>query len=105
VAFYLGREDLTSYRSKEIHLLCHKLKELPRAVVLLTHRNSLRGLCHALPPEVKVVEQHHFGLMPVSWLPRGAGQQVPHLLGDTALGLCDLVVVERRPSAYPPSLR
>ena len=43
VAFYLGREDLPSYRSKEVHLLCRKLKEQPRTVVLLTHRSSLRG--------------------------------------------------------------
>jgi len=103
VAFYLGREDLPSYRSKEIHLLCHKLKQQPRTVVLLTHRNSLRGLCHALPPELKVVERQHFGLTPVSWLPRDPAKQLAHVLGDTALGLCDLVVVEWRGPAQPPS--
>src|SRR5262249_40023107 len=38
VAFYLGREDIPNYRSKEMLALCARMKESPRTVVLLTHR-------------------------------------------------------------------
>jgi 4-amino-4-deoxy-L-arabinose transferase-like glycosyltransferase len=96
VAFYLGREDLPSFRSKEMHLLCAKLRERPRTVLLLAHRHSLASLRQALPPELKVVHATRFALVPPRGLPRPLGQTFVRLLGETALGLCDLVVVERR---------
>jgi hypothetical protein len=48
VAFYLGRDDLRSYRSKETHLLVAYLQQHPRTVVLFSHRHSLHGLQQAL---------------------------------------------------------
>jgi hypothetical protein len=96
VAFYLGREDLPSFRSKEMHLLCARLCERPRTVLLLTHRHSLAGLRQALPPELRIVRATRFSLTAPHGLPRPAGQTFVRLMGETALGLCDLVVVERR---------
>jgi hypothetical protein len=103
VAFYLGREDMPSFRSKEVHRLCAKLKEHPRAVVLLTHRHSLRGLRQALPPELKVVRATRFALAPPSWLPRAYRSAFVRLLGETALGMCDLAVIERRDTTAAPA--
>jgi 4-amino-4-deoxy-L-arabinose transferase-like glycosyltransferase len=96
VAFYLDREDMPSFRSKEVHLLCARLAERPRTVVLLTHRSSLRGLRQALPPTLKVTSTTHFGLAAPHILPRSLRQPFVRLLGETALGLCDLAVIERR---------
>jgi hypothetical protein len=48
VAFYLQRDDLRSYRSKETHLLVGFLQNQPRTVVLFSHRHSLKGLEQAL---------------------------------------------------------
>jgi 4-amino-4-deoxy-L-arabinose transferase-like glycosyltransferase len=101
VAFYLGREDMPSFRSKEMHLLCAKLRERPRTVLLLTHRHSLPGLRQALPSDLKVVRVTHFGLAAPCGLPRSAGQTFVRLMGETALGLCDLAVVERRYERIP----
>jgi hypothetical protein len=57
VAFYLGRDDLKSFRSKETHLLVRFLKEQPPTVVLFTHRHSLKGLQQAMEtmaPELQI---------------------------------------------------
>src|SRR5262249_48839844 len=48
VAFYLGRDDLCSYRSKETAALVKRLSRQPRTVVLFTHRHSPEGLERAL---------------------------------------------------------
>jgi 4-amino-4-deoxy-L-arabinose transferase-like glycosyltransferase len=71
VAFYLGRDDLRSYRSKQAHLLIQELLEQPATVVLFSHRHSLQGLSGMLPPALRV-----------SWA--------------APLGLCDMAVIERR---------
>src|SRR5262249_10894135 len=52
VAFYLGRDDLRGFRSKQIDPLRVALQERQRSVVLFTHRHSLRAFRQALPPEV-----------------------------------------------------
>lgn len=70
VAFYLGRDDLKSFRSKHTHLLVEDLLKEPRTVVLFGHRNSLTTLSLNLPPELRLVR-------------------------PTKLGLCDMAVVER----------
>jgi hypothetical protein len=57
VAFYLGRDDLKSFRSKETHLLIRFLKEQPRTVILFSHRHSLKGLRQAMEtmaPELQI---------------------------------------------------
>jgi 4-amino-4-deoxy-L-arabinose transferase-like glycosyltransferase len=48
VAFYLGRDDLRSFRSKETHVLVGFLQQHRRTVVLFSHRHSLKGLQQAL---------------------------------------------------------
>src|SRR5262249_17793509 len=62
VSFYLRRDDLRNYRSKEIEDLRTLVRKNPRTVVLCTHRHSLRGLKELLPPEVCVVESVHLDL-------------------------------------------
>jgi hypothetical protein len=44
VAFYLERDDLCSYRSKETAALVQHLSRQPRTVILFTHRHSAQGL-------------------------------------------------------------
>jgi len=48
VAFYLGRDDIHTYRSKETHLLVGFLQQHPGTVVLFAHRHSLGGFQQAL---------------------------------------------------------
>jgi hypothetical protein len=95
-AFYLGRDDLRNFRSKDIEELRTELRAHPRTVVLLTHRHSLRGLRELLPPELAIVDEAHFGLGKVAGMPDWVSKRVQQLAGETALGLCDIAVVERR---------
>jgi 4-amino-4-deoxy-L-arabinose transferase-like glycosyltransferase len=96
VAFYVGRDDMRSYRSKEINPLIRCMQQHPRTILLLTHRHSLQALRYALPRELRVVEQQHFGLSPLSQLPDALAEKLTWWMGETSLGLCDLVVIERR---------
>jgi 4-amino-4-deoxy-L-arabinose transferase-like glycosyltransferase len=61
VSFYLGRDDLRIFRSKEIGSLLEYLFERPRTVVLFAHRHSPDSLRHALPPGLRLT-----GLTPMS---------------------------------------
>src|SRR5262249_28859156 len=63
--------------------------------ILCTHRHSLNGLRQALPPNVRLVDETHFGLGDPPWLPRRLSQKFVLLAGETALGLADLAVAER----------
>ena len=96
VGFYFERADLRGFRSHDIEELRTALRENPRTVVLCTHRHSLRALHEALPPELQIVDETHFGLVQSTWLPGWLDAKLAHWLGDTALGLCDAAVVERR---------
>jgi len=96
-AFYVGRDDLQSYRSKQTHLLVRFLQERRRTVLLLTHRHSLQGLRFALTPDLQVVDVRHLGLSAIPGLPEKLTQQLTWFMGETSLGLCDIAVVERRP--------
>jgi 4-amino-4-deoxy-L-arabinose transferase-like glycosyltransferase len=71
VAFYLGRDDFRSYRSKETPSLVEFLRARPRVAVLCSHRHSLEQLVQTLPPELGVVR-------------------------TAPLGPCAMAVVERR---------
>jgi hypothetical protein len=104
VSFYLGRDDLRSYRSKDIEDLRALVRAGPRTVILCTHRHSLRGLRELLPPEVRIVDEVHFGLRDIPGVPRAVMKPLTLLMGETALGLCDVAVVERPPrrGAPPP---
>jgi 4-amino-4-deoxy-L-arabinose transferase-like glycosyltransferase len=62
VAFYLGRSDFRTYRSKQIDELIHALKQRPRSVILFAHRNSPQTLAHHLPRHLRIVERKPLGL-------------------------------------------
>jgi 4-amino-4-deoxy-L-arabinose transferase-like glycosyltransferase len=62
VAFYTGRDDFHSYRSKEMAQLLHFLQHQERAVVLLSHRHSLEQLRKTLPPRLHVTRSAPLGL-------------------------------------------
>jgi hypothetical protein len=95
VAFYLGRSDLRNYRSKDIEELRSLVRGRSRTVILCTHRHSLTGLRQLLPPEVHVSEAVHLGLEDSPALPRRLRARLAALLGETALGLSDVAVIER----------
>ncbi len=97
VAYLLNRSDLRNYRSKQIEELRALVRQNSRTVILCTHRHSLDGLRELLPPEVEITETAHFGLDEVPGLPNRWQEKARKLLGQTALGLCDLAVVEIRP--------
>jgi hypothetical protein len=101
VAFFLGRDDLRAYRSKDIEDLRKLVREKPRTVILCTHRHALRGLKQLLPPDTPVLESVHHGLGPIPGVPRGPMRVLAKLMGETALGLCDVAVVEPRPTDQP----
>jgi hypothetical protein len=96
VAFYVGRDDLRSYRSKQVNLLVQCLQQQPRTILLLTHRHSLPALRYALTPDLQIVEEKHFGLAPIAGLSDSFAEKLTWWMGETSLGLCDLAVVERR---------
>jgi hypothetical protein len=102
VAFYLGRDDLHSYRSKEIDELRALVRLRPRTVILCTHRHSLLGLHQLLPPDVRIVEEVHYGLRDIPGVPPRLMKVLVQLMGETALGLCDIAVIE--PGSPPPGL-
>jgi 4-amino-4-deoxy-L-arabinose transferase-like glycosyltransferase len=94
VAFYLGRADLRAYRSKEIEELRYLVRTRRRTVILCTHRHSLRGLKQLLPPEVRVVDEVRLGLKRIPGVPKWLMPGLAWLMGETALGLGDVAVVE-----------
>jgi hypothetical protein len=101
VSFYLGRDDLRNYRSKEIEDLRTLVRSQPRTIILCTHRSSLQGLRELLPPEVSIVETHHFGLPDIPFVPTDLTPRLNDLLGRTALGLSDLAVIEMNHGKNP----
>jgi hypothetical protein len=106
VAFYLGRDDLHAYRSKEIEDLRTLVRRNARTVILCTHRHSLHDLRELLPPEVQIGETVHVGLTDLLWAPASMQKDVAVLMGQTALGLSDLAVVENpnpNPNYAPPA--
>jgi 4-amino-4-deoxy-L-arabinose transferase-like glycosyltransferase len=62
MAFYAGRADFRTFRSKEMGELLEELDKRPRAVVLFAHRNSLDTLRRNLPPHLRVAEERPLGL-------------------------------------------
>ena len=94
VAFYLGRDDLHAYRSKDIEDLRTLVRRNPRTVILCTHRHSRKALHDLLPPEVRIVEEVHVGLDDLPGVPASLKKGAAAFMGETALGLSDLAVVE-----------
>jgi len=101
VAFFLGRDDLRAYRSKDIEELRKLVREQPRTVILCTHRHALRGLKQLLPPDTPVLESVHHGLGTIPGIPKPLMRALVRVMGETALGLCDVAVVEPRPTDKP----
>jgi 4-amino-4-deoxy-L-arabinose transferase-like glycosyltransferase len=62
VAFYLGRADFRTYRSKELEALVQALDHQPRTVILFGHRNSPETLARQLPPHLRMVDRKPLGL-------------------------------------------
>ncbi len=96
VAFYLGRDDVRAYRSSkgDLEELRTLVRRNPRTVILCTHRSSLQCLRELLPPEVHIVEAVHVGLDDLPGVPASLKKSAAALMGETALGLSDLAVVE-----------
>jgi hypothetical protein len=61
VAFYVGRSDFRTFRSKELAELLEELDRNPRTVVLFGHRNSLKTLETRLPPHLSLTEANEMG--------------------------------------------
>ena len=57
MAFYLGRSDLRSFRSKQTPELLAYLQSQPRVVVLFTHRHSMEALRQVLPPPLRLSDE------------------------------------------------
>src|SRR5262249_14198351 len=91
VGFYLGRDDLRSFREKQLVQLLDALHERPRTVVLCTHRHTLKGLRAALPPDLSVTHEAHFGLS------EDLTERLRTAMGEPVRGLGGVVVIERRP--------
>ena len=66
----------------------------PRHLILCTHRHSREQLHQLLPPEVRIVEEVHVGLEELPGVPASLRKGLAALMGETALGLSDLAVVE-----------
>jgi 4-amino-4-deoxy-L-arabinose transferase-like glycosyltransferase len=81
VSFYLSRDDLRSYRSKETPEMIAFLMQQPRTVMLFTHRHALKTLQMILPPELQLTDEtplcHSVKREPVE-------------------GLCYMAIVQRR---------
>ncbi len=97
VSFYLRRDDLRAYRSKEIEDLRDLVRLHPRTVILCTHRHSLAALDELLPPEVGIAASRHFGLADIPGVPRRWMKPLTKLMGETAMGLADVAVIECLP--------
>jgi 4-amino-4-deoxy-L-arabinose transferase-like glycosyltransferase len=57
IAFFLGRDDLKSYRSKETPTMIDQLQRNRRTVIIFTHRHSLEGLRQVLPRHLRVTSE------------------------------------------------
>jgi 4-amino-4-deoxy-L-arabinose transferase-like glycosyltransferase len=62
VAFYLGRSDFRTFRSKQLDELVQVLHQQPRSVILFGHRNSPQTLQRHLPSDLRMVELKPMGL-------------------------------------------
>jgi hypothetical protein len=108
VAFYVGRDDFRTFRSKQVNDLISYLLDQPRTLVLFSHRHSMQALEYALPPELKIVPLKHLGLGDLPGVPPTLMPKLTWLMGETALGLCDVAMIERRPDRLTdrqPTLR
>jgi 4-amino-4-deoxy-L-arabinose transferase-like glycosyltransferase len=94
VAFYLGREDVRSFRSTLTASLVDFLTQHPRTVVLFTHRHSLETLRPSLPAELRLTGEKALCIGDC-WVNRlFAG--IRRSMGETREELYHVAVAERR---------
>ena len=99
VAFYTGRSDLKSCRTKVSQELVEALIRQDRSVVLFTHRHSLETFKQVLPPQLRVTEA-------TAVKHSGSGATfIDCLVGDGPWGLCHVAVIERVPVPPPERAR
>lgn len=70
VAFYLGRADFRTFRSKATPALIEHLRRQPRTVILFAHRTALERLRTLLPPELRVTRTTRLGLCSMAQIER-----------------------------------
>lgn len=86
LAFYSGRSDFDTVRTRDTNQLMVDCHHRPRTVILFTHRDSLAGFRNTLPPSLEIVE--------AATLKRKYGQPLlDKVFGSTPWGLCDVAVV------------
>lgn len=95
LAFYTGRADLRSVRTKDVNHLFVRCHHAPRTVILFTHRESFEGFRRTMPPSLGIVEH-------VSLRRTYSRRLLDVLFGITPWGLCDILVVEPK-YQVPPS--
>ena len=70
VAFYLGRTDFRTYRSKQLPDLVQALEQQPHTLVLFGHRNSPETLKLHLPPHLRMVDRKPLGICEMAVIER-----------------------------------
>jgi 4-amino-4-deoxy-L-arabinose transferase-like glycosyltransferase len=86
LAFYTGRSDLDSVRTRDVNQLMVDCHHRPRTVILFTHADSLAGFRNTLPPSLEIVEE-------VSLKRKSGSKVLDKLFGSSPWGLCDIAVV------------
>lgn len=94
VSWQLNRSDIRNFRSKDFDAFREDILSRPRTVVLCTHRHSLEGLKQLLPPFVRVTKEAPCDLPDLPMFPNQWQKTAKKLLGETALGLCDVAILE-----------
>jgi 4-amino-4-deoxy-L-arabinose transferase-like glycosyltransferase len=77
VAFYVGRSDFRTFRSKQLDELVQALDGPPRTVVLFGHRNSPETLRQQLPPYLRMVDRTPLGLCEMAVIEHASASQAP----------------------------
>jgi 4-amino-4-deoxy-L-arabinose transferase-like glycosyltransferase len=82
VAFYTGRDDFRTVRTKDVNQMLVDCHFRARTVILFTHEHSFGAFREALPASLRVAEH--------VTLKRANGNK---LVGATPWGLCDIAVI------------
>jgi hypothetical protein len=83
VAFYSGRNDFKTVRTKDVNQMFVDCHFRPRTVILFTHEHSFESFREVLPGSLRIAEH--------VTLSRANGGK---LVGATPWGLCDIAVIE-----------
>jgi hypothetical protein len=73
VAFYVGRSDFHSFRSKQRKEMLAFLDEHPRIILLFSHRHSIDTLRQLLPPHLTMTETAPLGPCEMAVIERVSG--------------------------------